>query len=182
MSMRNEFSGTPFSPPITGMLPLLLILALIPSACSSSKLSVQSVSVKAAETVLDSPEAVAGRFIAVCLARDRSTALDLLAPETREAVLGEGGGNPCSQVSAGANSATLAATEKAGNTIYVTFAWQQHDGVEVQYQLLLTKIDGTWRIFDDHKSRQRPTRMPITPAPTIAPSNITLTQATGRGE
>jgi hypothetical protein len=171
--MRNDISESPSARTLASILSvLLLILALIPSACSESNQFTQTSADKPATTDLNNPKTIAGRFITACLARDWSTALDLLVPDTREAVLGWSGGNPCSQVPVDADSTSDATTERAGNTVYVT----------VEYRLLLTEENGAWLIFDDHKSRRRPTPLPVTPAPTIVPPDIVLPRATGSGE
>jgi hypothetical protein len=182
--MRNDISESPSARTLASILSvLLLILALIPSACSESNQFTQTSADKPATTDLNNPKTIAGRFITACLARDWSTALDLLVPDTREAVLGWSGGNPCSQVPVDADSTSDATTERAGNTIYVTFEWPtQESDVTVEYRLLLTEENGAWLIFDDHKSRRRPTPLPVTPAPTIVPPDIVLPRATGSGE
>ena len=162
---------------------LLLILALFLTACSNhDKNLVQGVAGPDL-TVLDRPEAVALHFLAVCQDGDWATALDLLVLETKEAVLSWGGGNPCSKVSTGAASAALIANERVGNTTYITFNWPAQDSdAIVEYQLLLTEIEGTWLIFDDHKKRQQPSTVPITPAPTVALPNIVSTRTTESGK
>ena len=163
-----------------GML-LLPILILLVSASSSRNRNLVQDADRLAEIAHDGPEVAAHHFLAVCQAGAWATALDLLVLETREAMLSWGGGNLCSRVSAGAVSATLNASEH-GNTIYVTFNWlaQDSDAI-VEYQLLLTEIEGARLIPDDHKTHQQPGPMPITPAstPTLPSSANILTTESG---
>jgi hypothetical protein len=140
-------------------LPLLLLLLLLLAACS------RSLAAPNGREAVESPEAVAGRFLAACVGGDTAAAVDLLVPEVRAAVLSSGGG-PCSSVPVEAEVAHYLMTEVVGQTTTVTHVWSRADGAVVHYHLRLRAAESGWLIFDAHREQIQPTRRPVMPAPT----------------
>jgi hypothetical protein len=184
MIMRNRLFFLQIKRPFSGLAILLLLVPpLLPTACRNTDRLSPVIADGQNAMAAGSPEAVAGRFITACMAGDWAKALDFLVPEMRVAVLNGGGGNPCSQVSAGAAPAVIIANERVGNTSTVTFNWPAQDSdATVEYQLLLTEIEGAWRIFSDHKTRHQPSPTQIPPAPTVALPGSANIRATESGE
>lgn len=121
----------------------------------------------AIESVISTPEATARAFFRACAAGDQAAALVLLAPLTRPRPAGVV--SSASHVPPAGIGMPELTIETAGETTYVPYQWQE-DERTAQGELVLIQKHNTWLIANSQLTYRRPTRTPIPPVPTLAPT------------